>query len=175
MARVLRVPYSASNLSSNGVNARMLTSAWKKPECMKGKVFRRYTRETDGQAISSSVSGCNSFFRLLVASPISFGISEPHCVTLHTVCNSTIQKTSMMRMHARVKRGRRRIYERRRCGLKEGMEIGAMAREWAFEARRSAHDVEDEKTLFAHHVRGMSWENQYYGQFRSMRRGRLTD
>jgi hypothetical protein len=38
-----------------------------------------------------------------------------------------------MRMQLRVKRGRRRIYERKRCGLKEGMEIGAMAQSWAFE------------------------------------------
>jgi hypothetical protein len=132
MARVLRLPYSDSNLSNNGVSARMLSSAWKKPECMKGKVFRRYTRAMDGQAIFSANFGCNSFLSLLVASPISFGINEPHCVTLHTVCNSTIQKMTMMTMHARVKRGKRRIYERRRCGLKEGMEIGAMAREWAF-------------------------------------------
>jgi hypothetical protein len=104
---------------------------------MKGKVFRRYTRETDGQASSSPVFCSNSLFRLLVASPISLGISEPHCMTLHTVCNSTIQKTSIMAMHARVKRGRRRIYERRRCGLKEGMEIRAMAQGWASEALRS--------------------------------------
>jgi hypothetical protein len=138
---------------------------------MKGKVFRRYTRETDGQAIASSVFGCISLSLLLVASPISFGINEPHCVTLHTVCNSTIQKTSMMTMHARVKRGRRRIYERRRCGLKEGMEIGAIAWEWAFEALRLVQGVEGGKALYEHHVPGTSRIDQYHCQFRSMRRG----
>jgi hypothetical protein len=141
---------------------------------MKGKVFRRYTRETDGQAISYSVFGCISLPLLLVASPISFGINEPHCVTLHTVCNSTIQKTTIMTMHARVKRGRRRIYERRRCGLKEGMEIGAMARGWAFEALRSVQGFEDEQTLFAHHAPDSeSWVDQGCCQFWSMRRGRF--
>ena len=56
----------------------------------------------------------------LVPRPISFGIKEPHCVTLHTVCNSTIQKTKTATIQARVKRGIRKRYDRSLAGLKAG-------------------------------------------------------
>ena len=52
-----------------------------------------------------------------------------------------------MIMQARVKRGRRRIYERSRCGLKEGMEIEAMAHWWALEAVIRAGWKEKEYSL----------------------------
>ena len=43
-ARVVKVPYSASNLSNNGVRARRLRKAWKKPAWTRGKVFVLYTK-----------------------------------------------------------------------------------------------------------------------------------
>lgn len=45
---------------------------------------------------------------ILVPMLISSGISEPHCLTLHTVCNSSNQNTIIAKSTSRVKRGRRR-------------------------------------------------------------------
>jgi hypothetical protein len=42
-ANVVRVPYSASNLSKSGVKAIILINAWKKPAWTRGNVFVRYT------------------------------------------------------------------------------------------------------------------------------------
>ena len=49
-AKVVSVPYSASNLSSRGVNAATLMIAWRKPACIRGKVFVRYTEVDDMSA-----------------------------------------------------------------------------------------------------------------------------
>jgi hypothetical protein len=49
-ANVVRVPYSASNLSNKGVKANIFIKAWKKPACTRGKVFVLYTTQT--QSIS---------------------------------------------------------------------------------------------------------------------------
>lgn len=48
-ANVVKVPNSASNLSNKGVNANKLKNAWKKPACIRGKVFVRYTRNVNCQ------------------------------------------------------------------------------------------------------------------------------
>lgn len=42
-AREVRVPYSASNLSSKGVRARTLRKACRNPACTRANVFVRYT------------------------------------------------------------------------------------------------------------------------------------
>lgn len=42
-ANVVKVPYSASNLSNSGVRVRIFIKAWKKPAWTRGKVFVRYT------------------------------------------------------------------------------------------------------------------------------------
>jgi hypothetical protein len=59
-------------------------------------------------------------YNLLDLNPISLGIRLPHFVTDHTVCSSRAQKKRMATTQARVKSGRRRIYERKRVGLKNG-------------------------------------------------------
>jgi len=85
-AKVVKVPYSASNRSNSGVRAMMFMKAWKKPACTRGKVFVLY----------------------IVLNPISFGISAPHCTTSHTDCILKSQKAIMTKTIARVKRGRRK-------------------------------------------------------------------
>src|SRR5271155_1401798 len=57
---------------------------------------------------------------LLDPNPISLGTKLPHFVTDHTVCSSRSQKKRMTTRQTRVKSGRRRIYERKRAGLKNG-------------------------------------------------------
>lgn len=42
-ATEVRVPCSASNLSNNGVSARIFNNAWKNPMWINGKVLSRYT------------------------------------------------------------------------------------------------------------------------------------
>ena len=42
---MVKVPCSASNLSSKGVKAKTFIKAWKKPAWTRGKVFVRYTRQ----------------------------------------------------------------------------------------------------------------------------------
>lgn len=42
-ATEVRVPCSASNLSNNGVSAKILNNAWKNPMWINGKVLSRYT------------------------------------------------------------------------------------------------------------------------------------
>jgi hypothetical protein len=51
----------------------------------------------------------------LVAKPISFGINAPHCCTSHALCKLTNQSSTITRIIQRVKRGRRKIYERARA------------------------------------------------------------
>ena len=53
-ARVVKVPYSASNLSNSGVSAMMFMNAWKKPACTRGKVFVLYTAHHTNQYLFSS-------------------------------------------------------------------------------------------------------------------------
>ena len=53
---------------------------------------------------------------LLVPKPISFGIRAPHCTTFQTDCSSEIQNATIARMMMRVRRGRRKMYERSRAG-----------------------------------------------------------
>ena len=108
-ASVVKVPCSASNRSIKGVNATMFSRVWKNPIWMKGNVFNRYTRDRSNQQSPSSSSCSGGCLFILDRSPISFGISEPHCITFHTVCNSTSQNTKIITIHARVKSGRRRI------------------------------------------------------------------
>lgn len=45
-AKVVRVPYSASNRSNKGVKAKMLKKVWKKPAWTSGNVFVRYTEKS---------------------------------------------------------------------------------------------------------------------------------
>lgn len=61
----------------------------------------------------------NSNYRgnLLPPIPISFGISAPQFITLHTVCSSSTQNANMIRRTSRVKSGRRRMYDRSLAGL----------------------------------------------------------
>jgi hypothetical protein len=42
-ASVVKVPYSASNLSNKGVKAKVFRKAWKKPTWTSGNVFVLYT------------------------------------------------------------------------------------------------------------------------------------
>lgn len=55
---------------------------------------------------------------ILLPKPISSGAKAPHCTTLHTVCNSRSQKTIIASTTSRVKRGKRRRYDRTLAGLK---------------------------------------------------------
>jgi hypothetical protein len=57
IARVVKLPCSASNRSSKGVNAKVLNSAWKNPRCMNGKVFNRYTEHIARSALLCFRSG----------------------------------------------------------------------------------------------------------------------
>jgi len=113
-AVVFNVPCSASNLSIRGVKTIRLTIMCRKPMCIKGKVLSRYT---DRHISVSGTPSCNMTPKRRlsaeagyprVPTPISFGIRDPHSVTLHTVCNSTTQKASTANMHPRVNRGSRR-------------------------------------------------------------------
>lgn len=42
-ASVVKVPCSASNLSSNGVSVTKFRKAWRNPACIRGNVFVLYT------------------------------------------------------------------------------------------------------------------------------------
>jgi hypothetical protein len=54
---------------------------------------------------------------ILLPIPISFGVNDPHCTTLHTVCSSSNQNTMMTNSTRRVKSGNRSTYDLTLAGL----------------------------------------------------------
>jgi len=59
-AVVFNVPCSASNRSIRGVRQMMLTSICRKPVCIKGKVFSRYTGRAKSQSVQSFCKKCHA-------------------------------------------------------------------------------------------------------------------
>lgn len=54
---------------------------------------------------------------ILLPIPISSGVKDPHCTTLHIVCNSSTQNAIVASTTSRVNNGSRRTYDRSRDGL----------------------------------------------------------
>lgn len=54
---------------------------------------------------------------ILLPIPISFGVNDPHCTTLHIVWSSSSQNARMTNNTMRVKSGNRSIYDLTLVGL----------------------------------------------------------
>lgn len=54
---------------------------------------------------------------ILLPIPISFGVNDPHCTTLHIVCSSSNQNAMMTNSTRRVKSGNRSTYDLTLTGL----------------------------------------------------------